>query len=240
MTDAASTITLSAALLAGIAGSAHCLVMCGGLSGALSMRGRRSDAWLYHAGRLSGYTTAGAVFGLFGASLQAAVNLPMLAALARVAAGVLVILIAVRVLFGFNALPWVERLGARFWRLVQPLARQAANSPRRARSLLLGLLWGWLPCGLVYSVLLLAALSGDAVRGAGTMLAFGIGTLPVMLTASVLSARFSRGLATRGGKRLSGAILFVFGVWLAWAGLPSQPHATHHADAHVAIDVRDR
>lgn len=231
MNDVAGTLTFSAALLAGIAGSAHCLVMCGGLSGALSMRGARADAWVYHAGRLGGYTTAGAVFGLFGASLSSAVNLPMLSTIARVAAGLLVILVAVRVLFGLNALTWVERLGAWFWKLLRPLATHAVGNRSPARSLLLGLLWGWLPCGLVYSILLLAALSGEALRGAGIMIAFGIGTLPAMLTGSMLGAQMNRWLGVRQGRRLSGAVLLLFGLWLAWAALPLQSqHAGHHDD----------
>ena len=247
MSDATGAIALSAAFLAGIAGSAHCLVMCGGLSGALSMRSRANThssrgAWreasLQHAGRLGGYATAGALFGLFGASLQSLVDLPMLATIARVAAGMLVILIAVRVLFGLNALPWIESLGARFWKLVQPLAKHAVGSRGPARNLLLGLLWGWLPCGLVYSVLLLAALGGDALRGAGVMLAFGAGTLPAMMIGSVAATHLTRAIAARGGRQLSGAILLLFGLWLAWAALPSRSHA-HHAAGPVAIEIRD-
>lgn len=248
MSDAVGTIALSAAFLAGISGSAHCLVMCGGLSGALSMRSRPfthsprgvwREAWLYHAGRLGGYAMAGAIFGLFGASLQSLVDLPMLATIARVAAGTLVILVAVRLLCGFNALSRIQRLGARFWKLVQPLAKHAVGSRNPARALLLGLLWGWLPCGLVYSVLLLAALSGNALRGAGVMLAFGAGTLPAMLLGSVVAAHLTRAVAARRGRQLSGAILLSFGVWLAWAALPSQSHSHHHDAGQVAIDIRD-
>jgi uncharacterized protein len=247
MSDPVGTIALSAAFLAGIAGSAHCLVMCGGISGALSMRSRAfmhspRGAWressLYHAGRLGGYATAGALFGLFGASLQSLVDLPLLATIARLAAGSLLVLVAVRVLSGLNVLSWIERLGARFWKLLQPLAKQAVGSRSPARSLVLGLLWGWLPCGLVYSMLLFAALSGNAVRGAGVMLAFGAGTLPAMLIASVAAAHLSRAVAVRGGRQLSGAILLVFGLWLAWAALPFENHS-HHASGQVAVELRD-
>lgn len=247
MTGAAGAIALSAAFLAGIAGSAHCLVMCGGLSAALSMRSRAfmhspRGAWreasLYHAGRLSGYSMAGALFGWFGASLQTLVDLPMLAMIARVTAGILVVLVAVRVLFGLNALSSIERQGARFWKLVQPLAKHAVGSRSPVRSLLLGLLWGWLPCGLVYSVLLLAALSGDALRGAGVMLAFGAGTLPAMLIASVAASELTRAAAVRGGRQLSGALLLFFGLWLVWAALPSRSH-THHDAGQVAVEIRD-
>lgn len=243
MTDVTAAVTLSAAFMAGIAGSAHCILMCGGLAGALSMRSRSvapagtawRDASLYHIGRVGGYATAGALFGLFGATLQSAVNLPLLATSARLAAGLLVILVAVRVLFGLNALAGIERLGARFWKLVQPLAKQAASSPGSGRSLLLGLLWGWLPCGLVYSVLLLAALTGSAARGAGIMLAFGLGTMPAMLTSSACAARLSDWTRRRATRQLGGALLLIFGVWMAWAAIPTEHR--HHEQLHRVVGL---
>jgi uncharacterized protein len=227
MTDATAAVTLSAALMAGVAGSAHCAVMCGGLAGALSMRGGAGTAVLYHVGRLSGYATAGMLFGLFGGSLHTTLNVPLLATTARLAAALLVILAGVRVVFGLNALAWIERLGARFWKLVQPIARQAAGRRSPAGSLMIGLLWGWLPCGLVYSVLLLAALSGNAWRGAGIMLAFGVGTVPAMLAGSMLGGHAGRWLAANGRRRWSGALLLGFGVWLAWAAFPTGQHEGH-------------
>lgn len=239
MTDIAQTVTLSAALIAGVAGSAHCVLMCGGLAGALSMGDRAAAPVLHHVGRLGGYSMAGALFGLFGASLQSLLNLPLLATTARLAAGLLVILAGVKIVSGINALAWIERLGARFWKLVQPIARQAARNRGPGRSLLLGLLWGWLPCGLVYSMLLLAALSGSSVRGAGVMLAFGLGTLPAMLAGSVLGARMQRWLAMQGRRRLSGAALILFGVWLAWAALPAAEHAGHGSPERTATALAD-
>lgn len=234
MTDVTAAVTLSAAFMAGIAGSAHCVLMCGGLAGALGMRSRTiaagcgnawRDASLYHVGRLGGYATAGALFALFGATLQSALNLPMLATAARLAAALLMILAAVRILSGLNALAWIERLGARFWRLVQPLVRRAATRRAPGRSLLIGLLWGWLPCGLVYSVLLLAALSGSTARGAGIMLAFGLGTLPAMLTSSALAAGLRAWTRRQGARQLSGALLLVFGLWMAASAIPAgHPH----------------
>ena len=132
MTDATAAITFSAALMAGVAGSAHCVAMCGGLAGALSMRDRGARPGLHHVGRLSGYSLAGALFGSFGAALQSALDLPLIATTARVAAGLLVVLAGLRVLCGLNALAGIERLGARFWKLVQPIASEprAAGVPR--------------------------------------------------------------------------------------------------------------
>lgn len=245
MTDATAAVTLSAAFMAGLAGSAHCVLMCGGLAGALGVRSRAitagGNAWRnaspYHIGRLGGYATAGALFGLFGATVLTVVNLPLLATTARLAAALLVILAAVRVLSGLNVLAWIERLGARFWKLVQPIVRQAATRRGPGRSLLIGLLWGWLPCGLVYSVLLLAALSGSAARGAGIMLAFGLGTMPVMLTSSAFAAHLGHWTRRHGARQVSGALLLVFGFWLAWSALPTE-HQHHEHPAWISARWR--
>jgi uncharacterized protein len=127
----------------------------------------------------------------------------------------------------------------RFWRVVQPIAKRAANGRGAGRSLLIGFLWGWLPCGLVYSTLLLAALSGSALRGAGVMLAFGLGTLPAMLGSSLAGARVSRWLDAHGRRKWSGALPLVFGVWLAWVALPRRYPEGHQGHAHISEALRD-
>lgn len=242
MSDGSNTIALSAALLAGIAGSAHCFAMCGGLTGALSMQARAiqkpmstlRDACLYNLGRLSGYAAAGLLFGWAGEVIQAGLNVLRAAALMRLASALLVVLVAVRLLCGWNLIAWPERLGARLWRNLNPLMRHAVSHRGIFRSLLLGLLWGWLPCGLAYSMLVFAALSADALRGAAIMLAFGLGTLPSMLTSSVFASQLRRGLNLLGARRLSGAVLLGFGIWLGWAALPS-PGAHRHVHATMAV-----
>ena len=237
MPDAVNTITLWAALVAGIAGSAHCFTMCGGLASALGMHARATaansqavlrTAFVYQAGRLGGYAFAGALFGLFGATLQQVLDLSRLAIILRVASGVLLILVAARVLFAWNALRWLERFGARIWLKLQPLARRTGGLSGIAQAALLGMLWGWLPCGLVYSMLLFAAFSGDALNGAAIMIAFGAGTLPSMLTGTVLASELHRLLAQRWPRTVSGVLLMTFGAWLAFAALQSAGVTHHH------------
>src|SRR5918993_5399843 len=138
MSDASAVISFSAALVAGAAGSAHCLVMCGGLAGALGMRSLSPssalrDAGLYHCGRLGGYALAGALFGLLGATLLSTVNLPLLALVARIGAGLLLILAALKVLSGWNLMSSIERVGARYWKMLQPLARRALSASGATR-----------------------------------------------------------------------------------------------------------
>lgn len=237
MADTADAISLSAAFIAGVAGSAHCFAMCGGLAGAFGMRVRSSataasnafgNALPYHAGRLSGYAVAGAVSGLLGATLQAILDLARIGAWLRTASGVLLLLIALRMLSPWNPLRWLETWGAKFWRRLQPLTRKTTALSGNAQAIALGFLWGWLPCGLVYSMLLFAALSGRAVDGAAILLAFGLGTLPSMLTSSVLASQAQHLLRSRWPRFASGALLLALGVWMIWISLPAAGHAHHH------------
>jgi uncharacterized protein len=227
----ASAISLGAALVAGIAGSTHCFAMCGGIAGALGMRatamnpaGAFVNAATYQFGRICGYTIVGLIFGLVGATLQSTFDLLRIGATLRIASGVLLILIALRILMRWNPLATLERLGARFWSMLQPLVQRAARSQGFGRTLLIGLLWGWLPCGLVYSMLMFAATSGDALQGAAIMAAFGVGTLPSMLTSSLLASQLHRLLAQRWPRLVSGVLLILFGVWMI--AMPLAPTQT--------------
>jgi uncharacterized protein len=235
MIDAGS-IGISAAFIAGIAGSTHCFAMCGGMAAALGMRSRVTspdvrgafiNASAYQVGRISGYAVVGALFGLAGATLQSMFDLMRIGAVLRIASGVLLILIALRMLVRWNALAPVERLGARFWSMLQPLAHRAVRSEGSGRALAIGLLWGWLPCGLVYSMLMLAATSESAWHGALIMSAFGLGTLPSMLTSSLLASQLQRVLAQRWPRIISGLLLIAFGVWMMIMPVLHSGHAGH-------------
>jgi sulfite exporter TauE/SafE len=236
MTDPGDALSLSAAFIAGIAGSAHCFAMCGGLAGALGLRARATatgprsaftNALSYHVGRLSGYAVAGAICGSIGATLQSVLDLARIGPALRVASGVLLILIALRILSPWNPLRWLETFGAGIWRRLQPLAHGTGKLTGHTQAIALGFLWGWLPCGLVYSMLLFAALSGQALDGAAILLAFGLGTLPSMLTSSVLAAQVHRLLKSRWPRFASGVLLLLFGAWMIWISLPTG-HGHHH------------
>ncbi|GFE91658.1 sulfite exporter TauE/SafE family protein [Steroidobacter agaridevorans] len=237
MPDASAAIGLSAAFVAGVAGSAHCFAMCGGLAGALGMRSRVTatspgaafgNALSYHVGRLSGYATAGAICGLIGATLQAVLDLARIGAALRIASGVLLMLIALRILSPWNPLRWLETFGAKFWRRLQPFTLGAGKLTGHTRAIALGFLWGWLPCGLVYSMLLFAALGGHALNGAAILFVFGLGTLPSMLTSSVLASQMQRFLKSRWPRFASGALLLLFGAWMIWVSIPASGHVHHH------------
>ena len=222
---------LLAAWLTGLAGSGgHCLGMCGGIVGALGLRQRPGLGGFAvvsaaHAGRVLSYSVAGAIAGLAGATavttLFGANGLVVL----RVAAAVLIGAIGLQLLLGRSLLNPLERGGAFLWRRVAPLMRPLLPPRDPVRALAVGALWGWLPCGLVYAQLSVAATAGGAPQGALVMAAFGVGT-SVGLT--VLSALLqSLGLA-RLPRQAAGALLVVFGVALLLP-LFGAPAVHHHA-----------
>lgn len=229
-------ITVWAAFIAGLAGSMHCVAMCGGMAGALGMRarsltGRSSAAALqamfYQSGRIGGYMLAGAISGAIGATLQAALDVAQLGIVLRIVSGIFIALVGLKLLTRINPLAWIEKAGARFWTQLRPAAQSAAKAQGSGRALLLGFLWGWLPCGLVYSMLLFASMSASPWNGAAIMLAFGLGTLPSMLTSSMLAAQLQRTLAQRWPKIVSGTLLIGFGAWMTLAPLLMHSHAHH-------------
>jgi len=217
---AAGPLPLAAAFVAGIAASVHCVAMCGGIAGALGMRARHSGvrrsaafghAVIHQFGRIGSYAVAGANCGAFGGAMAALFDTERLALVLRAAAGALLIGMALRVLFGWRLLGGLERLGAALWRRFAPIAR-SIPSRGLAGSLLLGALWGWLPCGLVYSMLVFAALAGGAAKGASTMMLYGLGTLPAMFGGSLAGAQIWRHALARQWHAAAGALLLVFGV----------------------------
>lgn len=232
-------LSVAAAFAAGIASSAHCLGMCGGVAGALGMRARVqgraapvacAHSATYHLGRLSSYAMAGAVCGAFGGITQALLDWVGLALWLRAMAGMLLMALGLQVAFNWRVLHGIERCGARIWRRMAPLAAHAPQHPY-AQAVFVGALWGWLPCGLVYSMLLLGTLGGSAVHGASIMLAFGAGTLPAMLSASVLSAQVTR-LAwspriQKNLKWLAGGLMLVFGAWTMWVSVAHLASVSH-------------
>ncbi|HFL2187039.1 TPA: sulfite exporter TauE/SafE family protein [Pseudomonas putida] len=207
---------LGSALVLGLLGGGHCLGMCGGLMGALTLaippeqRGRRLRLLLaYNLGRILSYASAGLLLGLAGwavASSPAALALRVVAALLLIAMGLY--------LAGWwSGLTRIEALGRGLWRHIQPLASRLLPVSSLPRALLLGALWGWLPCGLVYSTLLWAASQGNAGYSAALMLAFGLGTWPVLLATGLAAERVNALLRRRSVRVAGGVLVMLFGMW---------------------------
>jgi sulfite exporter TauE/SafE len=208
---------LSAALLAGLLGSAHCLGMCAGISGLFAvnaeigtLRRQLPMAITYNTGRVLTYALLGAIVASFGSALVEAK--PTLARPILLITGTVIILIGLQVAFNWRLLNPIERMGAVLWRKLAPVARHFIPVTSLPRALGLGLLWGWLPCGLVYSVLLIAATSAKPLAGAAAMLAFGIGTMPAMVLTGVGAAQLSAFMRRRGARLGLGLVIVALGV----------------------------
>jgi len=234
MTDA---LTLGAALLLGLAASGHCLVMCGGISAALGIAtakgrdGRPRPGLLlsYQLGRILSYALAGLAAGGVMAAALALLDIDAVRRTLR-ALSAAALLLAALVAFGRLRDPG-SGIGRRLWQRIAPLGRHLLPVTSGPRALAFGMVWGWMPCGFVYTVLMIAAAQGDALRGAATMGAFGLGTMPSMLLAAFGAGRLA-GWGTRpvtrrvaGVTLLASAALTLLGPWLphsAWlqANLP--------------------
>jgi sulfite exporter TauE/SafE len=218
--------SLITAFLVGLLGGVHCVAMCGGIVGTLTMglpgsvRGSLAAQLpfqlAYNAGRVAGYTLAGALMGALGTLMVQALPLQQAQrALFGVAAA---FMIALGLYLGgwWRGLTWVERAGVPLWRRVEPLGRRLLPVRNTRQALALGLVWAWLPCGLVYSVLIWSVSAGSAGRGAALMFAFGLGTLPNLLGISLLA-----GVAARFGehawlRRMAGLLVLGFGAYALW------------------------
>ena len=207
---------LVSAIILGLLGGGHCLGMCGGLMSALTMaipaekRAQRFQLLLaYNLGRILSYSVAGLLLGLAGWALAAG---PLVTSL-RMAAALLLIAMGFYLAGWWSGLTRIEALGRGLWRHIQPLTRRFMPVTSVPRALALGSLWGWLPCGLVYSTLLWAASQGNAVDSAALMLAFGLGTLPVLLATGLAAERLTALLRKQGVRMVGGILVILFGLW---------------------------
>lgn len=204
--------------LAGLLGGTHCVAMCGGLVAALAggaggQSGRWSLLLAYNGGRIASYVLAGLIAGSFGfAGASLAGQLP-----ARLVLLVLANLLLVAMGLYLMGLPQfllpLEKGGATLWRRVQPMARRFMPARSAGQAFPLGLVWGWLPCGLVYSALAMALASGSTLNGGLAMLAFGLGTLPNLLLAGLFAARLARFVKQPAVRATAGLLVIGFGLY---------------------------
>jgi sulfite exporter TauE/SafE len=229
----------AALLVTGFLSGVHCLGMCGGIVAAFGSLGapsavvvqaRRASPWreiarqlAFNAGRILSYTLAGALAGaLGGAGATIAGALSWQVAL-YVLANLMLILVGLYLAGASAWLARVEALGAPLWRRLQPLAARLLPARTLPQSVAAGLVWGWIPCGLVYGALAVAVLAGSPERGALAMAAFGLGTLPNLLAAGLAAARLRSFAARRGVRLAAGGVVLGFGLFgLANAGVVAE------------------
>jgi uncharacterized protein len=235
-----AVLSIGAALAAGLAGSAHCAAMCGGIAAAVGAsfpRGGRpaiGAALAFNGARLTSYALVGALLAALLGGLAAPAPLPAVALGVRILAALVLAALALRLLTGRDLLG-AERLGQAFWARLRPVFGRAARLSPTLRPAALGLLWGFMPCGLAYSVLLVAAASGSALAGALTMLAFGAGTLPALLGLTLGGAALGARLQRPALRRTAGCVVLLAAVWTLVAALLHAPGIERgHGHAHHA------
>lgn len=225
-------VALIPVFIVGLLGSVHCAGMCGGIVGALSVvpvrvGARRApvlNVLAYNAGRIGSYMVAGALAGGLAQGAQAVTRLPALQAGAYWLANLMLAALGLYLMDAWRGLARLEQGGRFVWRGVQPMLKRVGPLDRPARMFVAGGLWGWLPCGMVYSVLVTAMLSGSALHGALVMLAFGLGTLPMLLGLGLMGVRLRNGLASRRVRLACGVLVLGFGLLGLARALGGLPH----------------
>ncbi|MGH8174279.1 MAG: sulfite exporter TauE/SafE family protein [Rhodanobacteraceae bacterium] len=226
-------LTILSALLMGLAASGHCLVMCGGITAALGVatardeRGRPRPLLLvgYQAGRVISYVVVALLLGGLLGGIVALLDVEWVRRTFRVFAAV-ALFVAALVALGRLRDP-LAFAGRRLWPRLSSWARKLLPVRTLPRALAFGMIWGWMPCGFVYTVLLVATLQLNAWSAAATMAAFGLGTVPAMLGASFGAKRLMDVTSSGAGRRIAGAVLlasaaltlagpWVIG-WIPWA-----------------------
>ena len=213
-----NTLALTAFTL-GLLGSVHCFGMCGGLIGAMTLarpEGGVATQLGYNAGRVSSYALAGAMAGVAGSFGQLAGTILPAQTMLLVLANAVVILVGLSLAGSGGFTRILEAAGAHVWKWVRRV--QSPSLPGRgsplglARAISLGAVWGWVPCGLVYSALALALVSGSAANGATVMIAFGSGTLPSLLAAGLAARRIRALLGRPRIRQVAGGVVVALGI----------------------------
>ncbi len=236
--DSAFSTTYPAALVMGLFSALHCLGMCGSIIGSLTLSLRKeireNKAQLipfvlsYNLGRISSYTLAGFLAGLVHNALMLPLGegqghriLQIVSALIMAGAGL-------HIAGWFPRFAYIEKGGALIWRRIEPYGRRLIPVQTLPQAYIFGMLWGWLPCGLVYAAISLAATAGNEVRGALTMLAFGIGTLPAVVGVGIVTSLMVRLSAMRKFRQLAGISLILLALLAAFPWInPGVLHGHH-------------
>lgn len=215
-----TTITLDwmaliTAISVGLMGSIHCVAMCGGVSSALSLASTNQNTklylWLYNLGRISSYSFAGMVVGVLSQSIASLTNYHLI--FLRVLSNILIILMALHLAGIWSGIRQVESVGAVLWKLLKPLNKRIFPVNTRLKAISYGLLWGWLPCGLVYTTLGIAMTSGSVIQSTATMFFFGLGTLPSMLAIGLSTGALQNKLKNPTLRRSLGLLLCTWGLY---------------------------
>jgi len=229
-------LTYTSAFLLGLFSTIHCVGMCGGIIGALSLslpadiRNNKARMLMfittYNSGRILSYSFAGLVAGAIGTGVLASAGFDQGHAVLRAIGVAMMVAIGLYLAGWLPQLAVVEKIGVPVWKKLEPVGRKLLPVASLPKALAYGLIWGWLPCGLVYFVLLWALTAGNAVEGALTMLAFGIGTMPTLLTTGFMTSWLTRFARSSRARQVVGLLIIAMAVGSLY--LPMGDHLPGH------------
>jgi len=215
--------TYITAFTIGLMGGVHCVGMCGGIVGALSFANKnvnngKSSTLLslllaYNAGRLFSYTLAGGLMGGLGWLVSVWTEIQFLQGLLQLLAALFMLMMGLYISGWWMGLARLEKAGAIIWQKIQPFAQKLLPVKTPLHAISLGLLWGWLPCGLVYSVLVWSVSAGSFQQGALLMLSFGLGTLPNLLAMGLFAEQLRQFVQKQAVRNLAGGLVMLFALW---------------------------
>jgi sulfite exporter TauE/SafE len=213
-------LSLISAFLVGLLGGGHCVGMCGGIVSAISMhlhnqtKSQPKILFLvaYNAGRILSYTLAGALAGLLGASSFFLNHVLPIQHLLYFISSLMLIFLGLYLAGFWYGISYIENAGRSLWARLQPYSKKFIPVQNLKQAFALGGLWGWLPCGLVYSVLIAAIATGSVVNGGLLMLAFGLGTLPTLMAMGMTAVKLKATLQNIWVRRVSGLLVLGFGI----------------------------
>ncbi len=215
-----ATSEMITAVTLGLLGSAHCMGMCGGITTALgaSIPSEHRRFWSmltltlsYNMGRIGSYAIIGAIVGSFG--WLAATTSPVLGMGLRYLAGIMLIAMGLYISGWWRILIRLEQLGGKLWKNIQPYASHLLPAKTPGQALCLGILWGWLPCGLVYSTLIWSAATADGMAAGLLMGLFGLGTLPSLLLTGLFAGQLTALIQQRYFRATAGLLIIACGIW---------------------------
>jgi len=215
------SLALPTAFLLGLLGGTHCLGMCGGIASTVALQSPSGKHGLglllsYNGGRVLSYSLAGALFGSLGWLLS---NLELQLML-RTLAGLMLVAMGLYIAQWWLGVTRLESAGGLLWQQLRPLAGRLLPARHAGQAFLLGSLWGWLPCGLVYSTLIWSSAAADWQSSALLMACFGLGTLPVMLLTGLFAKQVKALLQQQLTRQLAGSIIIAMGLFsLPWQGV---------------------
>lgn len=232
-----TTATLTSAFILGLFTTLHCVGMCGGIIGALSLglpaeiRENKTKLLFfvgtYNLGRIISYALAGLMAGALGSGALASAGFEQGHLLLKYLGLSMMIAVALYLSGWLPQLTQVEKIGLPLWKKLEPIGRRLMPVSNPFKALLYGLVWGWLPCGMVYFVLIWALSAGNAIQGALLMLAFGLGTLPTLLAAGFMASKLMQFARNPKVRSLAGLLIFCMAIGSLFIPVEHQTHGTH-------------